>query len=147
MRFKLKLFSLSIALMYFAGIACAHARHVAVVADATFARAVFAVDDAETKACQSGALSPATCALANPRIVAALQDVKALTLALQATPKNVAVPKNLPDLLADLTATQNIIGPIAGAPNAPAAAQSVGASLTAAINATIQIVRSFTGGQ
>lgn len=128
-------------------VGCAHARHIAVVADGAFARAVFAVDDAENAACQSHQLSSDACAAANPKIVAALQDVRAVSLALQQTPKNVAVPKNLPDLLADLTSVQAIIAPIASVPNAPPAVQSLGANIAAAITQTIAVVRTFTGGK
>lgn len=126
---------------------CAHARHVAVVADVAFAQAVFAVDDAETAACQSHVMSEAACTAANPSIIKALQDVKAVTLALQATPKNVAVPKNLPDLLTDLTTAQAIVAPLANAPSAPAQVQTLGAKIQAAILQTIAVVKTFTGGK
>lgn len=126
---------------------CAHARHLAVVADATFANAVFALDDAETKACQSHAMSAADCAKADPKIVKALLDVQAVTTALQNTPKNVAAPKNLPDLLTDLTEAQGIIAPAAAAPDAPQPVKDLGSALTNAIVKTIAIVKTFTGGQ
>lgn len=126
---------------------CAHARHVAVIADVSFAQAVFAVDDAETSACASKALAADICAAANPKIIAALQDVRAVTLALQKTPKNVAVPKNLPDLLSDLTGVQAIIAPLSNVQGAPPAVQNVGQKIAAALTQTIAVVRTFTGGK
>lgn len=86
---------------------CTTARHVAVVADATFAHAVFDVDDVEFQGCQTGALEPAFCAAANPKIKQALVDVKAVTAALQATPN--ALPKNIPSLIGNLTDVQAML--------------------------------------
>lgn len=126
---------------------CAHARHIAVVADATFATAVFSIDDTETQACAAQILTPAACAAAGPKILAALQDVKAVTLALQATPNNVAVPKNLPDLLTDLTSVQAILGPVVSAPNAPSSLTTLAAQIQSAITQTIAVVKLFSGGQ
>jgi hypothetical protein len=137
----------ALCLMLSLSVSCAHARHLGVMADASFSAAVFAIDDAETAACQQHVLSPETCAQADARIAAALQDVKAVTLALQATPKNVAVPKNIPDLLTDLTSLQGIVAPLANAPSAPVQVQTLGQQITVALSQTIAVVRTFTGGK
>ncbi len=73
---------------------CASARHIAVVADATFAQAVFAVDDAEYTACQTHTppFTVAVCDAANPKIKQALVDVKAVTQALILAPKSGTLP-------------------------------------------------------
>lgn len=103
------------AVLGFGSVGCASARHVAVVADATFAQAVFAVDDAEFKACQTNVapFTPAVCDDLNPKIKQALLDVKAVTAAIQASPKNGSLPKDMPSLLTNLTAVQAIISPLA----------------------------------
>lgn len=89
-------------------VGCAKARHVAVQVDATVATAVFAVDDAELALCQNHVLTPAQCDDFNPKIKAALQDVKAVTTAIQATPTNGTVPTSLPQLLQTLRTIQAI---------------------------------------
>ena len=117
--------------------ACAHARHAAVVVDLAFVQSVTALDDAELQACTQGILNPQQCADANPKIRRALEDARAVTAAVQATPKNVAVPKNLPDLLADLTEVQNIIG-TSGLPAGPVLAKA-----QAAINQALALLRLY----
>lgn len=95
-------------------VACASTRHVLVQVDATFAQAVFAVDDAEFQAC-AARVAPFTaevCAAANPKIKQALVDVKAVTAALQATPKSGVVPKDLPSLIQNLNDVQGILLPL-----------------------------------
>lgn len=136
-----------LALLAVFAISCAHARHVAVVASLTFDQAVFAADDAETKACQTGAMTPESCKGADAKIAAALLDARALVKALQNTPKNIAVPKSLPDLLADLTAAQKIIAPFAGAPNVPKELKTLDTALSAAVTEAISVVRLLSGGK
>lgn len=94
--------------------ACAGARHVFVQADAAFVLAVAAADDAEFKACEThiAPFTPEVCAAANPKFKQALLDAQAVTAALQATPKNGVIPKDLPSLLANLTAAQAILVPL-----------------------------------
>lgn len=95
-------------------VACATVRQVAIVADQTFAAAVFALDDAEYAACQSHVLSEAQCAALNAPIKQALVDVKAVTLAIKASPTS-GVPTSLPALLKDLGDVQAVIaalGPV-----------------------------------
>jgi hypothetical protein len=120
--------------------ACGAARHVAVVADATFAQAVFAVDDAATSACQTKVLTAAQCAAADPKIKKALLDVVAVSEAIKASPKDFAVPKNLPDLLTDLTAIQGIVAPAAQV------APDLTAKVNYALSQAILVVAKFTGG-
>lgn len=127
--------------------ACAHTRHAAVVAEITFSKVVFAIDDTETKACQAHEMSDAACAAANPKIAAALLDARAVNIALQHTPKNVAVPKNLPDLLTDLTAIQGIVTPLAAAPSVPGSVKTLEQQIQDALTQTIALVRTFTGGK
>jgi hypothetical protein len=122
--------------------ACAHARHTAVVLDAAFAQTVFALDDAELAACQKGVLTPVQCDAANVKIKQALVDVKALTESIQATPKNVAVPTNLPSLLTALTDLQAILGPSSQVPEVAA----VSAKASAAIAQAIALLKQFAGG-
>lgn len=119
---------------------CAHARHVAVDADKGFSAAVFSLDETATQACQQHVLTPAQCAALNPKIAQALVDVIAVTKSLQATPKNVAVPKQLPDLLTDLTQVQAILAPASGLGGPAALAAS---RAQAALEQTIAIVRLF----
>lgn len=95
----------------------AKAHHVAVVADATFAQAVFAVDDAEFTACQTH-VAPFTvefCATANPKIKQALLDVKAVTAALQLAPTG-GLPKDFPSLIKNLTDVQAMLVPLSPNP-------------------------------
>lgn len=125
---------------------CAHARHLAVVADASFAQAVFALDDAELQACSQQVLTQAQCDAAGPKIRQALVDVKAVTQAIQATPKNVAVPKALPDLLADLTQVQAVLGPAGQIPQAVPVLGKVQSAIDQAI-AILRLYAQFSGGQ
>lgn len=87
--------------------ACASAHKVAIVADQSFATAVFALDDAEFQACQAHVLTTAQCGQLNGPIKQALTDVKAVSLAIKATPTG--VPASLPALLKDLQAVQDAI--------------------------------------
>ena len=79
---------------------CASAHQTAIVIDQSFATAVFNLDDAEYQACQTGTLTVAQCAALNGPITKALEDVKAVSLAIKATPTG--VPHSLPVLLIDL---------------------------------------------
>lgn len=123
---------------------CAKARHVAVVADASFAAAVFAVDDAQFEACKThvAPFSVEVCASTGPKIKAALVDVKAVTAALQATPKDGQVPKNLPDLMKALTDVQAILSPLS-----PSLVKAdVAAKVQSALTRAIAVLTLFTGG-
>lgn len=119
---------------------CGAARHVAVQVDATFAQSVFALDDAARMACESKVLTQAQCDAANPKIVQALADVKAVSAGLLASPKAVSVPKNLPDLLQNLTDAQRILGSFQGS-SVPA---DVANKLVQAINQAILLVSKYT---
>lgn len=88
--------------------ACASARQVAIVADQSFATAVFALDDAEYAACQAKVLTEAQCTALNGPIKQALVDVKAVTLAIKGSPQG-GVPHSLPELLKDLGDVQAVI--------------------------------------
>lgn len=121
--------------------ACGSARHPAVVVDATIAQLVFAVDDAELKVCQTGVLSVTQCTALNPKIKQALIDVKALTETIQKTPKTVAVPVNLPNLLSALTEVQAILVPSGQVPEVAALSQQVSAALAK----VIALLRQFAG--
>lgn len=126
-------------------VGCAKARHVAVLADATFAQAVFAVDDAEFKACETH-VAPFTvevCAAANPKIKQALQDVKAVTLAIQASPSNGSVPKDLPSLLASLTDIQAILSPLSPS----LIKDEIASKIQYAIRLAVAVLNSFVGAK
>ena len=103
--------------------ACATARHHAVQIDAAFAQAVFAVDDTQRELCRTAVLTADACAASSPKILQALEHVRALTLAIQATPKDGTVPITLPNLLADLVAIQQIVEPFKTTTAAPLAAK------------------------
>lgn len=122
---------------------CAKARHVAVLGDVAFSQAVFALDDAELAACQNHTLRPQQCDELNPKIRQALIDVKAVTAAIQASPKSGVVPTSLPDLLKDLTDAQAVIAPLAAA-GGPLA--DLGQKSTNAINQAIALLRAIAGG-
>lgn len=123
--------------------ACAGTRHVAVVADATFANAVFALDDAEFTACQMKRLTEAQCAALNPVIKRALEHVKAVTAALQATPKDGALPKDLPDLLQDLSDVRAALQPLAAVDGALG---DLAAKAGIANNRAIALLKTLAGG-
>lgn len=134
---------LSIVLVGLSG--CATARHLATVADATFAQAVFAVDDAEYKACQTHA-APFTvevCAKADPLVKQALVDVKAVTAAIKASPKNAPVPTSLPSLLADLTAIRDVIAPL----SSTVVKENLVTKVEDALTQTIRVLSVFAGGK
>lgn len=129
---RLVVFSLAVALSALAG-ACAHARHIAVQVDATVSTAIFAVDDAEFAACQAHVITQAQCDALNPKIKAALVDVKAVTAALQATPKTGTVPKTLPDLILTLRSVQAIALALPPSPATDGITSKVNTALDAAI--------------
>ena len=83
-------------------------RQYVIVADQAFAATVFALDDAEFTACQRQILTPAQCTALNGPIKKALEDVKAVTLAIKAAPKG-TIPTSLPRLLQNLDDVQNVI--------------------------------------
>lgn len=140
----------SFAVLLFAALlvsGCGAARHVAVQVDASFATAVFAASDAALEACKQGVFSQAQCTVGgdvNRNAQQALVDVKAVTTALQNAPKDVAVPKNLPDLLTSLTNLQRVVGDLA--PALPAK-QDLAGKIVSAIDQAIKVVQAFTGGQ
>jgi hypothetical protein len=125
--------------------ACAGtARHVAVVADASIAQAVFALDDAEYAAChQQHVLSAEQCAKLDPIIKKALVDVKALTAALQAAPKDGQLPSTLPALLKDL----NDIGAVIDALGAGPTFSGLAAKARQANATILGLLTQFAGGQ
>lgn len=121
--------------------ACTGARHISVVADATFAQVVFAIDDAEFAACQTHAvITVAQCEAANPKIKQALIDVRAATKAIQDTPKSAQPPNTLVGLLADLTAIQAIFGDLSPGPLKASLTKQV----TQALQQAITLLQAFT---
>jgi hypothetical protein len=78
-------------------------RHIATLADVGYSQAVFALDDAEFNACQTGVLTPAQCVALNSKVKQALEDVKVITAYIQAMPKSTMMPASLPYLLRDLS--------------------------------------------
>jgi len=126
-----------------ASMACGGARHIAVVADATFAQAVFAVDDAEYKACQTH-VPPFTvevCTAADPKIKQALLDVKAVTQALIVSPKSGTLPKDFPSLIKNLTEVQAMISPLS-----PSVVKAdVAAKIQQALAQAVAILSAFAG--
>jgi hypothetical protein len=125
--------------------ACAKAHHIAVVADATFAQAVFALDDAEYQAWQqrTPAWTDAQHAQANPKIKHALEDVKAVTLALKAAPKGAPLPVALPDLITDLRAVEAILQPLAPS----VVKDTLAMRTTKALDSAIVVLSAFAGGK
>lgn len=126
-------------------ISCGSTRHVAVVADATFAQAVFAVDDAEYKACQTHTppFTVAVCEAANPKIKQALLDVKAVTQALIISPKSGSLPKDFPSLMQNLTDVQAMISPLA-----PSIVKNdVAAKIQQALGQAVSILGAFAGAK
>ncbi len=119
------------------GAACSTAtRQYAIVADQAFAITVFALDDAEYTACQQRVMTPFQCASLNGPIKQALEDVKAVTLAIKATPVG-TVPASLPQLLKDLDDVQHVI--LALQVVAPEIASKAAAANTAAISLLTQL--------
>lgn len=126
--------------------ACASARHAAVVADATVAQVVFAVDDAEWtvyQACRPAPTCEARHAKLNPPIKKALQDVKGVTAALQATPSAGAPPTSLVDLFADLQTVNTVLDALGTAPDLAPLVAKVRAAQSSAIDA----LSHFAGGK
>jgi hypothetical protein len=85
---------------------CATTQQLVIKADMAYSTAVFALDDAEWTVCHP--VPPAaiadTCTILDVHLVKALQDVKAVTLAIKAAPTT--VPTSLPALLTDLSSIQ-----------------------------------------
>jgi hypothetical protein len=133
--------SLAVLLAFMLGAGCAKARHLAVQVDYTVASAVAAVDDAEFAACAAKAISQAQCDALNPKIKAALLDVKAVTAAIQATPKSGTVPKTLPDLIQTLRSVQAI----ALALPASDATSGVTSKVNIALDAAIALLSKIAG--
>lgn len=122
---------------------CGTVRHVAVVADASFAQAIFVVSNAEYEGCSmhTPPFTVDVCAKADPKIKLAVMDLDAVTAALQGTPKNGALPKNLPDLLKDLTSIQSIAGTFDASP----AKNDFTSKVENAVNQAIGLLQKFTG--
>lgn len=116
---------------------CASARQTAIVLDESFAAAVFALDDAEFTACQARVLTEAQCSQLNGPIKKALEDVKAVTLAIKAAP-NGGVPRSLPALLRDLQDVQSAIA--AAQPVLPTLASQASAANLKAIELLTKLV-------
>lgn len=114
----------------------ASVRQYVIVADQAFAATVFALDDAEYAACQRQVLTAAQCQALNGPIRKALEDVKAVTLAIKATPKG-TIPTSLPRLLQDLDDVQNVIRAFQVV--APELATQAAAANTAAIRLLTQL--------
>ena len=134
-----------VAIVLGSSVACASARHVAVVADASFAQAVFAVDDAEFEACKTNVppFTPEVCAAANPKIKQALIDVKTVTAALQATPTNGQLPKDMPSLIQNLTDVQAMLSPLA-----PSVIKAdIANKIQFALRLAIALLNSFAGAK
>jgi hypothetical protein len=123
--------------------ACGSTRHVATIADASIAQSVFAVDDAEFAACQQHVLSTAQCDALNGPIKDALRNVKALTAAIQVMPKDGAVPKSLPAVLADLNTVQTVINQLGAGPTF----KPVTDKLTEAQTKLVALLNQIAGGQ
>jgi hypothetical protein len=119
-------------------------RHVAVVADASIAQVVFALDDAEYAAChQNHVLSADQCAKLDPVIKKALLDVKALTVALQTAPKDGPLPATLPALLKDL----NDIGAVIDSLGTGPTFTSLASKARQANASVLGLLTQFAGGQ
>lgn len=122
--------------------ACARARHVAVVSAATYAQAVFALDDAEYNAWQAKTpqWTDADHANANPKLKRALEDVRAIGIALQNTPKGGMLPKSVPDLIQNLRDVEAIMKPLAPRPLPVGLATKA----THALDVAIALLTTFT---
>src|SRR4051812_5646865 len=138
---------LTIAAVYAISLAAAcgtKSYHAAVVVDQTLAQAVFAVDDAQWKACHELHTAPADlCARLDPAVKTALLDVKALTAALQATPKDAPLPKSLPALLQSLSTVRGIVDALGTGPTF----SSLAAKVNTANNAAVALLSQFVGAQ
>lgn len=91
--------------------ACGSTRHVAVVANATTATAVFLVDDTERAACKvhTPPFTEQVCAELDPVLISMLRNGRRATMALQATPSDGRIPKSLPELQKDLKTLQTLM--------------------------------------
>lgn len=124
-------------------VACASAHRTAILVDQSFAAAVFALDDAEWAvytACRPEPACEARHVKLNPPIKQALLDVKAVTLAIKATPDG--VPTSLPALLTDLLAAEAAIDALP----ASSAHITLSEKARAALNQAIELLRALTGG-
>ena len=120
--------------------ACTGVRHVATLADVGFSQAVFALDDAEFNACQTGVLTPAQCVALNSKVKQALEDVKVLTAYIQAMPTGKAMPASLPYLLRDLSDLRAAL--VAVAAGNPEASNLLDLA-RAAENKSLELLRSY----
>lgn len=124
--------------------ACAKPRHIAVAADVTLSSVVFALDDAQWQAChETHVISAEACIPLDAAVKKALLDVKALTAAIQATPKDGQVPVSLPALLADLAAVRKIVDALGTGP----AFVGLSTKVNAANDTVVGLLTKFAGGQ
>lgn len=128
-------------LLVVAAVGCATVRQVAIVADQSFATAVFALDDAEYQAWQTHVISDAQHQKLNAPIRQALTDVKAVSTALKAAPATGTVPQSLPDLLKDLNDVQAVIAALQ--PLVP----TIAARATDANSKAIALLTQLVGGK
>lgn len=125
------------------GSGCAGPRHIAVVADQTFAAAVFALDDAAFQACETQVLSAPRCAEIKPVMIHAIQHVSAVTAAIAATKKDGRVPATLPDLLQDLADVRAILQPLAAVDSRLG---ELATKAGVATNRALALLKAFAGG-
>lgn len=138
-----RLIGIVIALLVLVSPGCAKAQHITVQADYAFAKSVFAFDDAELALCTEGTLTAEQCATLNPVVKQLLLDVKAVTLALQAAPKDLKVPTSLSDLLSHMTDVQRLLMPLA---RAGGKLGDLALKLDTAISQAIKVIDVFAGG-
>ena len=93
---------------------CAKTRHLAVGADVVISQAVFALDDAELAAWQAHVVTDQQHVLMNPKIKHALEDVRAISASIKASPQAGHIPASLPDLMQDLSDTLAVLQPLEG---------------------------------
>lgn len=122
--------------------ACATVQQLAIKADMAYATSVFALDDAEYAACHPDAALPAAvCADLDAKTAQALQDVQAVTRAIQTWPTT--VPKDLPALLSDLNAVQQTLAQLQRVP----LVADLSAKVSTANANAIDLLTHLTGGK
>lgn len=118
----------AVALCLALSVSCGKARHIGVQADFAYSTILFAIDDAQIHACNPApapGLSEALCSRLNAAIKHGLDDGKALTQALQASPRDGVVPQNLADVLADLNNFSQILNEAKASPSFGGIAEKV----------------------
>lgn len=127
-----------------AAASCAKAKHIAVQVDVAYSTTLFAIDDAQWKACHPTPvdLTQAICDRLDPAIKHALEDGQALTRALQAAPRDGVVPQNLPDLLANLNSFQQILNEAKASPTV----SNLASKVSMANSQLIALLKRLAGG-